>query len=32
MQLEILSCLGYGPQNFNVQSYDAQAKTTVFSN
>ena len=31
MQLEILSCLGYGPKRFNVQGYDGQAKTNVFS-
>ena len=30
LQLEILSCLGYAPKSFNVQGYDAQAKTTAF--
>ena len=30
MQLEILSCLGYGPKSFNLQGYDAQAKLYVY--
>ena len=30
MQLEVSSCLGYCPKNFNVQGYDTQAKTNVF--
>ena len=30
MQLEIQSCLGYGPQSLNVKSFDAQAKINVF--
>ena len=31
MQLEIPSCLGYGPKSFDVKDYDAQAKTNFFS-
>ena len=30
MQLKIQSCLGYGPQSFNVCGFDAQAKINVF--
>ena len=30
MQLEIPSCLGYGPQYLNVYGFDAQAKINVF--
>ena len=31
MQSEFQSCLGYGRQSLNVQSFDAQAKINVFS-
>ena len=30
MQLEIPSCLGFGPKSFNRWGYDAQAKISVF--
>ena len=30
MQLEIPSCLGYGPKSFNVQGFYAQAKINIF--
>ena len=30
MQLEIPSCLGYGPQSFNLHGFDAQAKIIDF--
>ena len=30
MQLEILSCLGYGPQSLNVKGFDVQAKVNAF--
>ena len=30
MQLEIPSCLGYGPQSLNVYGFDAQTKINVF--
>ena len=30
MQLEIPSCLGYGPQSLKVYDFDAQAKVNVF--
>ena len=30
MQLEIPSCLGYGPQSLNVYGFDAQAKINAF--
>ena len=30
MQLEIPSCLGYGPQSLNVYGFDAQAKINIF--
>ena len=30
MQLEILSCLGYGPQSLNVKGVDVQAKVNAF--
>ena len=30
MQLEIPGCLGYGPQNVNVNGFDAQTKINVF--
>ena len=30
MQLEIPSCLGYGPQNLNVYVFDVQAKINDF--
>ena len=31
MQLEIPSCLGYGPKSFNVQGFYAQAKIVLIS-
>ena len=31
MQLEIPSCLGYGPKSFKVSGHDALVKTNVFS-
>ena len=30
MQLEIPSCLGYGPQSSNVYGFDALTKVNVF--
>ena len=30
MQLEIPSCLGYGPQSLNVYGFDAQPKINNF--
>ena len=30
MQLEIPSCLGYGPQSLNVYGFDAQTKVNGF--
>ena len=30
MQLEILSCLEYGPQSLNVNGFDTQAKIYDF--
>ena len=30
MQLEIPGCLGYGPQNVNVNGFNAQTKINVF--
>ena len=30
MQLDIPSCLGYGPQSLNVYGFDAQAKINIF--
>ena len=30
MQLEITSCLGYGPQSLNVYGFDALTKINVF--
>ena len=30
MQLEILSCLEYDPENFDVQGHDAQSRTNFF--
>ena len=30
MQLEIPSCLGYGPQSLNVYGFDAQTKINAF--
>ena len=32
VQLEIPSCLGYGPQSLNVYGFDAQTKINVFTN
>ena len=30
MQVEIWSCLGYGPQSLKVYGFDAQAKNIFF--
>ena len=30
VQLEIPSCLGYGPQSLNIYGFDAQAKINYF--
>ena len=30
MQLEIPSCLAYGPQSLNVSGFDAQTEISVF--